>query len=104
MRTGVMRDLGGWGEEYEIASREDLDLLFKTWVNGLGVVLDERVLVEHVSQATAASQLEDRDELWKRNRDVFTAKWTAADPDTIPHIGAVDRAHFDALLEEAESR
>ena len=103
MDTNVVRALGGWGEEYEIASREDLDLLFKTWVNGLDVVLDERVLVNHISQATAAAQLDDRDELWKRNRDVFTAKWTAADPDTIPFIGAVAQARFEGLLDEART-
>jgi GT2 family glycosyltransferase len=103
MDTDVVRALGGWGEEYEIASREDLDLLFKTWVNGLEVVLDERVLVDHVGQATAAAQLDDRDELWKRNRDVFTAKWTAADPGDIPYLGVVDWARFDALLEEART-
>jgi GT2 family glycosyltransferase len=103
METDVVGALGGWGEEYEIASREDLDLLFKTWVNGLDVVLDERVLVDHVGQATATAQLDDRDELWKRNRDVFTAKWTAADPDAIPYIGAVERVQYDALLEEART-
>jgi GT2 family glycosyltransferase len=103
MDTDVVRALGGWGEEYEIASREDLDLLFKTWVNGLDVVLDEGVLVDHVGQATAEAELEDRDELWKRNRDVFIAKWTAADPDVIPYLGTVDRARFDALLEEART-
>jgi len=103
MRSDVVRSLGAWGEEYEIASREDLDLLFKTWVNGMDVVLDERVLVDHVSGATAVAELDDRDEVWKRNRDVFTAKWTSADSDSIPYIGAVDRAQYDTLLEEART-
>ncbi len=103
MRSDVVRALGAWGEEYEIASREDLDLLFKTWVNGMDVVLDERVLVDHVSGATAVAELKDRDVVWKRNRDVFTAKWTAADSDSIPYIGAVDRAQYDTLLEEART-
>jgi hypothetical protein len=34
---------------------------------------------------------------------VFTAKWTAADPDAIPYIGAVERVQYDALLEEART-
>ena len=28
-----------WGEEYEIASGEDVDLAFKAWVNDLDIVV-----------------------------------------------------------------
>lgn len=41
--------------------------------------MDERVLVEHVSSATANAQLEDREEIWMANWAVFVDKWTRDD-------------------------
>lgn len=73
-RADMMRGLGGWEEEYEIASGEDVDLCFKVWVNDLDVVFDQRVLVEHVGKGSA-SRLDDWRELWERNRKRFLAKW-----------------------------
>jgi GT2 family glycosyltransferase len=84
MRRELMAALGAWEEEYEIASGEDVDLCFKVWVNGLDVVLDERVLVEHVGHATA-SLLGDWQQLWARNRRQFIAKWSGdTDPPRLP--------------------
>ena len=74
MRRETMSALGGWEEEYEIASGEDVDLCFKVWVNDLDVVFDERVLVAHVGHATA-SRLDDWPQLWAVNRRRFLAKW-----------------------------
>jgi GT2 family glycosyltransferase len=80
MRRETMSALGGWEEEYEIASGEDVDLCFKVWVNDLDVVFDERVLVAHVGHATAA-RLDDWPQLWAVNRRRFLAKWMGrADP------------------------
>jgi glycosyltransferase involved in cell wall biosynthesis/GT2 family glycosyltransferase len=76
-RADVMRALGGWGEEYEIASAEDVDLAFKVWVNDLDIVFDSRVLVEHVSKGTA-SRLDDWEALWAANRRRFLDKWVGA--------------------------
>lgn len=70
----VARALGGWGEEYEIASGEDVDFCFKIWVNELDIVYDQRVLVEHVSKASA-SRLDDWETLWAANRRRFLEKW-----------------------------
>jgi GT2 family glycosyltransferase len=87
MRRELMAALGSWEEEYEIASGEDVDLCFKVWVNGLDVVLDERVLVQHVGHATA-SLLGDWQQLWARNRRQFIAKWSGdADPPRLPTCG-----------------
>lgn len=74
MRAEVVDALGGWGEEYEIASGEDVDLAFKVWANGLDIIYDERVLVDHVGKGTA-SRLDDWVGLWARNRQRFLDKW-----------------------------
>jgi GT2 family glycosyltransferase len=74
MRADVVRALGGWGEEYDVASGEDVDLAFKVWVNDLDIVYDQRVLVEHVGKGSA-SRLDDWEGLWERNRRMFLAKW-----------------------------
>jgi glycosyltransferase involved in cell wall biosynthesis/GT2 family glycosyltransferase len=70
----LIRDLGAWGEEYEIASGEDVDLCFKVWVNELDIVYDQRVLVDHIGKGSA-SRLDDWEGLWARNRERFLDKW-----------------------------
>ncbi|MEX2555851.1 MAG: glycosyltransferase [Actinomycetota bacterium] len=82
MEASVARELGGFGEEYRIASGEDVDLAFKVWVNDLDIVFDERVLVQHVGKGTAAVKLPDWRRQWAANADVFLTKWT--DPDSTP--------------------
>lgn len=79
MEHQVARELGGWGEEYEVASAEDVDLCFKVWVNGLDVVYDHRVLVAHVGKATSGTKLADWRTQWEHNRRVLFDKWTADD-------------------------
>jgi GT2 family glycosyltransferase len=101
MKRDIIQRLGGWGEEFLVASREDLDLLFKVWCSGLDVVLDERVLVDHVSNATARSQLSDRDAIWARNREVFVDKWLAPSPDRIPRLPSCSVTQFTERLEQA---
>jgi hypothetical protein len=84
MQTDVARRLGGFPEDYEIASGEDVDLAFTVWVNSREIVIDERVLVRHVSKGTASAKLDDWQALWKKNRDLFLDKWE--DP-----LGAIPR-------------
>ena len=91
MRRDTMLALGGWEEEYTIASGEDVDLGFKNWVNDLDVVYDERVLVEHVGHATA-EKLDDWPRLWARNRRHFLEKWMGhTDP---PRLASCDPDRF----------
>jgi hypothetical protein len=78
MPNAIVRELGAWGEEYEIASGEDVDLAFKAWVNDLDVVYDQRVLVQHVGHGTS-SCLDDQPGLWARNRRLFLEKWKGDD-------------------------
>ena len=87
MRRSDAVALGGWGEEYAVASGEDVDLCFRAWVNDRDVVFDERVLVAHVGHATAG-RLDDSDALWAANRRRFLDTW--AGPTDPPQIG---RAH-----------
>jgi GT2 family glycosyltransferase len=75
MPTALTKELGEWGEEYEIASGEDVDLAFKVWVNGLDIVYDQRVLVAHVGKVSA-SKLDDWKALWAKNRALFLEKWS----------------------------
>jgi GT2 family glycosyltransferase len=102
METDTVRRLGGWGEEYEVASAEDVDLCFKVWVNGLDIVFDRRVLVDHVSKGTAGEKLDDYRTLWARNREVLLAKWTAADID-VPRLERCSPAEFERNLQTARS-
>ena len=101
MDTSTVRSLGAWGEEFTVASREDLDLLFKVWVNGLDVILDERVLVDHVGGATANTKLGEKTAVWKSNRDVFTRKWMQPDPEAIPRLADCSESDFADGLERA---
>jgi GT2 family glycosyltransferase len=91
MPTEIVRRLGGWGEEYEIASGEDVDLCFKAWVNDLDVVYDQRALVQHVGKGTA-SKLDDWRGLWARNRRVFLQKWMG--DGEVARLDSCDPARF----------
>lgn len=104
LRTDVARALGGWTDRYELAMSEDLDLLFTTWANGLHVVLDTRVLVEHVLHATLddADGL-DRSALWRDNLDRFLAFWTATDGEGVGRLPSTDDDTFTAGLAHARA-
>lgn len=70
----VVEGVGEWGEEYEVASGEDVDLAFKVWVNDLDIVYDQRVLIAHIGKGSA-SRLDDWQALWAKNRRHFLDKW-----------------------------
>ncbi len=91
MPTATIKDLGTWGEEYEIASGEDVDLAFKVWVNDLDIVYDQRVLVEHEGKG-AASRLPDWRALWEQNRRLFLDKWSG--DAEVPRLASVDADRF----------
>jgi GT2 family glycosyltransferase len=91
LRTDVVRRLGAWGEEYEIASGEDVDLCFKVWVNDLDVIYDQRVLVDHVGKGSA-SRLDGWEDLWARNRRRFLEKWKGGAE--VPRLDSCDPERF----------
>ncbi len=82
--------IGGWCEDYPVASSEDLDLLFTVWGVGHDVVLDERVLVEHVGSGTVTEKLPERNRIWRENRRRFTKKWMAIGVDDLPAVPGID--------------
>ncbi len=82
MRTKTARAVGGWPECYRVASGEDTDLCYTLWAQGYRILLDERVLIDHVSKGTAAVKLDDWQALWKENRALFFKRW--ADMDDLP--------------------
>lgn len=81
-RTTAMK-LGGWSEEFPVASGEDVDLAFRVWVNDLDIVFDERVLINHVGKGTAAVKLPNWRALWAANGKILLAKWTDAGLDVV---------------------
>lgn len=101
LRTATARDLGGFSEEYELASGEDTDLAFTAWVNGLDLVYDSRVLVEHRAKGTARN-LDDWEALWRRNRERFLEKWTSEKP-AVPRLERCPPEEFDSRLAVARS-
>lgn len=76
MRTDVASALGGFDERFWPASAEDLDLAFTVWVNDLDIVVDPRVLVEHVGKATAGAKLPSWRRVWRDNGALLLDKWT----------------------------
>jgi glycosyltransferase involved in cell wall biosynthesis/GT2 family glycosyltransferase len=102
LRTETARALGGFGEEFEPAGSEDVDLAFKVWVNGLDIVYDSRVLVRHASKATAAAKLGDWEAVWRRNRKVLLAKWQSADPG-VPRLRGQRGRDYQYRLQVAAS-
>lgn len=83
LRTDVARGLGGWTDRFRVAMSEDLDLLFTAWTNGLEVVLDTRVLIEHELHASLEQLDEDRTALWRENLDAFLDRWATVTADDV---------------------
>ena len=100
MRRADAVALGGWGEEYTVASGEDVDLCFRVWVNDRDVVFDERVLVDHVGHATA-ERLPDSEALWAANRRLFLDVWTG--PTDPPRLAGCDPVRFARNRETARA-
>jgi GT2 family glycosyltransferase len=100
MPVEIVRALGAWGEEYEIASGEDVDLCFKAGVNDLDIVYDQRVLVQHAGKATS-SLLEGWQALWARNRQRFLDKWMGEGE--VPRLDTVEPARFARNRETARA-
>jgi GT2 family glycosyltransferase len=90
-RRSSLVELGGWGDEYEIASGADVDLCFKAWSNELDVVYDQRVLVERAGK-DATTRHDDWHALQSRNRRRFLDKWLG--DATVPRVASCDPERF----------
>ena len=95
-------DIGGFCEDYPVASGEDIDLAFSLWCNGRSIVVDERVLVDHVGKATA-NRLDDWPSRWESNREIFFERWLGDGaivqlPGTADDVFAANRAVARAVV------
>lgn len=100
MPTDVATRLGGWNEDFKVASAEDLDLSFTVWAHGLDIVLDERVLVEHVSQASVRN-LPDRKTLYQDNLAQFLDRWESQPLGTTPLLESTTPDQLEIGQEKA---
>lgn len=91
--------LGGWNEGYGQASAEDLDLCFSVWAHGYSIIIDERVLIDHLSQATVR-QVPDRKDLYRQNLEKFLERWSSPAGHE-PKLPSVDPVEFRHNLERA---
>jgi GT2 family glycosyltransferase len=71
--TELFHQVGKWGEEYQPAGGEDLDLCFKIWDIGKKVTVTERTWVKHRGKTTV-EQLDWR-KLWTEHEEIFRHKW-----------------------------
>lgn len=101
MRRDVALDLGGWNEDYPVASAEDLDLCFTVWANGLDILLDTRTLVEHVSQASV-KKLAHRGQLYADNLDRFLARWES-EINKVPQLPGTSEDEIERNLGRART-
>jgi GT2 family glycosyltransferase len=97
MRRQLIESLGGWNQAYVQASAEDLDLAFTVWAHGLNIFLDERVLVEHESQASVR-HLEGRKALYRQNLEQFLDTWE----DPTQHRRLLDTIDDEAFVHNLE--
>jgi GT2 family glycosyltransferase len=100
MPTGLINGLGGWNEDYKTASAEDLDLAFTVWAHGYGIVVDDRVLIEHESQASVR-KLSHRKALYRENLVQFLDRWESTPLGSTPLVGSIDPETFKANQEHA---
>jgi hypothetical protein len=77
-----------------------LDLVFAMWAHGLDVILDTRVLVEHVSQASMRER-PDLSALYQRNLELFLDRWESG-PDG-PILDTVTPEEYGRNLERAKT-
>jgi GT2 family glycosyltransferase len=102
MKRSLAQALGGWPEEYGVASAEDLDLCFTVWANGLEIVYDPSVLMYHVGKATTFAKVSDWRLLWNRNAQRFLDKWSATEP-SIPRIVECPQQEWERNIRTARA-
>jgi GT2 family glycosyltransferase len=102
MPTELSKGLGGWNEEYETASAEDLDLCFTVWAHGYDIVVDQRVLIEHESQASIR-KLPDRKALYRKNLEQFLDRWGSIPLSSTPLVASIDSETLLANQERART-
>jgi len=74
-RSFINNIIGGWSEDYYLASGEDADFCYRIWSQNYNIVIDERVLIKHEGKVTTKSKIPKWKKLWKKNARLFRRKW-----------------------------
>jgi GT2 family glycosyltransferase len=106
-RREVMQRAKGFSEDYPLGSGEDVDLCFKVWWDGWRILVDERNVIHHEHGGTTRAKLEDRAEVWARNRTQFLETWLARGREHEQRVradlAAADRAPRTEAMSKGES-
>jgi GT2 family glycosyltransferase len=73
----VLKEIGGFCEEYKIASGEDLEMLYELHKRDYHVIIEPRVFVFHQGGATANKIYSDKERkrIWEKNWRLFLKRW-----------------------------
>mgnify|MGYP001587259470 FL=1 len=74
----ALNKVGGFDEQYNIASGEDLEMNFQLYQNGYSIYVDPRVFVYHQGGASQVKRIlspKKRDRQWKENFELFKSHW-----------------------------
>jgi GT2 family glycosyltransferase len=106
-RREVVERVHGFSEEYPLGSGEDVDLCFRVWWEGWRILVDERNVIHHEHGGTTRAKLEDRAEVWDRNRTQFLETWLARGREHEQRVredlAAADRAPRTEAMSKGES-
>jgi hypothetical protein len=61
------------------------------------------VLIEHVLHATLSTKVDDQDEMFRENLDLFLDVWTNTDGNDVPRQAAIDDASFTRNVRHARA-
>jgi glycosyltransferase involved in cell wall biosynthesis len=107
LRREVLDAAGGWRETEALVASEDYELCFTLWALGYRVLVDDRVLIEHVSEGTSGVKLDDWIATYTEAGEGFLERWL--DPEHVPAPERFPGGPFRALrrcldrIEVAES-
>jgi len=74
----ALEDVGGYCEEYKIASGEDLEMCFQLYSKGWDVYVDPTVFLYHqggASQIKGILHGKKKDKRWDENFELFKSRW-----------------------------
>jgi hypothetical protein len=95
LRREVLHAAGGWRETGALVASEDYELCFTLWALGYRVLVDDRVLIDHVCEGTSGAKLEDWVATYTEAGEGFLRRWL--DPELVPAPDRFPAGPFRAL-------
>jgi hypothetical protein len=95
LRREVLHAAGGWRETGALVASEDYELCFTLWALGYRVLVDDRVLIDHVCEGTSGAKLDDWVATYTEAGEGFLDRWL--DPELIPAPERFPAGPFRAL-------